>query len=200
MQRQTVGAGLAAILCLMLAFAQAAPRRTREAPAKAQEPPPQTQTARSESLRVSGAVEKPGEWTTARLTKEFAGDLKTVSYTRKGVKGEARCLPLIAFLEAARPRVNPKIKNHTLAFVAFVRGGDGYTAAFSLGELLPQYGKRSVWLALEENGKPLGDREAPVALLSPDDGKPSRWVHGVASIAVVDGLALAKDEAVKEGK
>jgi hypothetical protein len=98
-------------------------------------------------IRVDGAVEKLGTWTTERLTKEFAGDIRTVPYTLKGEKGEARCVPLLTLVRAARPRLDPKRKNHLVAFVVIVRAEDGYAAAFSLGELLPENGKREVWVA-----------------------------------------------------
>ena len=144
---------------------------------------PQTQSV----LRVEGAVETAQEWTNERLSREFAKDIKTVSYMLKGVKGKARCLPLLTLVQAAKPRLNPKIKNHQLAFVFIASGADGYTVAFSMAELLPQYGARKVWLALDRDGKPLPPKAAPVELIAPDDGKPSRWAHGVVRLRVVDG-------------
>src|SRR5579871_3673527 len=93
---------------------------------------------KEETFRIEGAVEKPADWTAARLATEFAGDVKTVTFTLKGEKGEARCVPLLAVLQAAKLRLNPKIKNHQLAFVVLVRAEDGYTIAFTLGEMLPQ--------------------------------------------------------------
>jgi DMSO/TMAO reductase YedYZ molybdopterin-dependent catalytic subunit len=140
------------------------------------------------TFRIEGAVEKPGDWTVDRLSTEFAGDVKTVSYTLKAEKGEVRCVPLLSLVQAAKPRVNAKVKNHQLAFIVIARADDGYTVAFSLGELLPAYGKREVWLALNRDGKPLSEKEGPVQLLVPEDEKPSRWVHSVTRITVVDGL------------
>lgn len=145
-----------------------------------------------EAFRVDGAVEKPGEWTTARLQQELAGDIKTVTYTLRGETAQAHCVPLLTLLQAAKPRLNPKVKNHQLAFVALVRAADGYAVAFSLGELLPQYGKQQVWIAMDRNGKPLADREAPTQLLVPEDEKPSRWIHGITRITLVDGMATQK--------
>jgi hypothetical protein len=142
----------------------------------------------AETFRIAGAVEKPGDWTAARLATEFAGEVKTVPFTLKGEKGEAKCVPLLAFLQAAKPRLDPKIKNHQLAFVALVRAEDGYTVAFTLGELLPQFGKRQVWLALDRNGKPFVGDDAPAQLIVPEDEKGARWVHGIRSITLIDGF------------
>jgi hypothetical protein len=143
-----------------------------------------------QTFRLEGAVEKPGSWTSERLATEFAGDVKTVDFTLKGEKGQARCVPLLAFLQAAKPRLNSKAKNHQLAFIALVRAEDGYTIAFTLGELLPQFGKRQVWLALDRNGQPFHGDDAPVQLIVPEDEKGARWVHGIRSITLVDGFEL----------
>lgn len=142
---------------------------------------------RKSNLRIEGAVYKAGDWTAESLFQDFAGDIKTVSSTLKGVKGEARCIPLLSLVQAAKPRLNAKIKNHQLAFIVIVRAEDGYTVAFSLGELLPAYGKRAVWLALDHDGTPLSEKEAPAELLVPEDEKPSRWVHAVSRITIMDG-------------
>ena len=146
-----------------------------------------TQSLKPSTIRVSGAVENPRDWTPEQMKAEFAADFKTVPYTLKGVKGEAQCLPLLILIKAAKIKVNPKQKNHELAFGVVVKGRDGYAACFSYGELQPQIGKRSVWVALDRNGKPLPGAAAPAELLSPDDEKPSRWVHAISSITVIDG-------------
>ena len=150
--------------------------------------PHERHSQRKETFRIEGAIAKPGDWSRERLEKEFAADLKTVAYTLKGEKGEARCIPLLSLVQAAHLRLNAKIKNHPLAFVVIVRADDGYTVTFSMGELLPANGKREVWLALDRDGMPLDKDEAPVQLLVPEDEKSSRWVHGVASITIVDGF------------
>ncbi len=140
------------------------------------------------SIRLTGAVEKPVDLTVESVNKDFEKDIKTIAYTLKGVKGESRCLSLLTLVQSAKPLIDAKIKNHQLAFIVVVRAEDGYTAAFSLGELLPAYGKRDVWLALDSDGKPLPDKIGPIELIVPDDQKPSRWVHRVSSITVVDTM------------
>ena len=182
------------MLLFAIQCAQCTPQRSTAAEPKAR------QAQQAESFQIAGAIEKPGVWTVARLEKEFAGDIKTISYTMrraKGVeeKGESRCLPLYALIQATKPLLNPKVKNHTLAFVALVRADDGYTIAFSLGEITPQVGGRNVYIALDRNGKPLRGDDGPVQLLSTDDQKPARWVHGVASITLLDGFALTDKQA-----
>src|SRR6185295_18777948 len=110
----------------------------------------------------------------------------------KNEESTARALSLLTLIQAARPRLDPKRKNHLLAFAVFVRAKDGYTTSFSLGELLPEQGKREVWIALDRNGKPLPEAEGPVRLLVIGEEKPARWTFGVTRIQVVDGAQLVE--------
>ncbi len=181
MQRTSI---LVVVLVTLWSGALAAPHRRQP-----HSPQPHLQQTPA-TFRITGAVEKPGEWTSEQLAKEFAGDIKTVSFTLKGEKGEARCVPLLILLQSARLHLDPKAKNHELAFVALVRAEDGYTIAFSLGELLPKFGRRQVWVALDRNGKPFTGDDAPVQLIVPEDEKGARWVHGIRSITLVDGFEI----------
>jgi hypothetical protein len=142
------------------------------------------------SLQVSGAVIKPGVWDAARLRRELPRDVTEIAYTLKGHRHTAHAVPLWTLIQAAGPRVNPQIKHHLLQFVVTVRGQDGYTADFTLGELSPDFGDRPVWVALDEDGRPLMGDGGPVQLLVPGDKKPARWVHAVRAVILTDG-ALA---------
>ena len=144
------------------------------------------------ALTILGAVGKPQRWTNAQLQSEFAGQIKEIDYTLKGTPHKARCLPLLTLLEAVQPRYDTKIKRHNLAFVIALRSGDGYTVTLSMGELLPDYGNKEAWLALDQDGQPLPGNEAPVRLILPGDAKPSRWIQGVSSVTVFDGLKLLR--------
>jgi hypothetical protein len=146
----------------------------------------------ADSFRVEGAVAKPTAWTPDQLAKELAGEVKSIEYTtHKGEKETARAVPLLSVLQAAAPKIDPKIKNHQIAFIAVVRGRDGYTASFGFGELAADIGKREVWVALDRGGKPLTGDAAPVQLIIPSDGTQARWVRGIARIVVVDGIQAA---------
>ena len=127
------------------------------------------QAAPAASLHVAGAVAKPVDWTNAQLSAGQAGPVQTVRYTLKGSTHTAHCVALLSVVEAAQPNFNARIKNHRLQFIIAVQGFDGYTADFSLAELLPEFGNHPVWLALDEDGKPLTDESSPVSLIVPDD-------------------------------
>jgi DMSO/TMAO reductase YedYZ molybdopterin-dependent catalytic subunit len=148
--------------------------------------------AAEKAFRVGGDVEKPGEWTTAKVARDLAGKVETVRYTMRNAEHTARCVPLLALVEAAQPRIVAQQKNHRVGFVVVLRAADGYTTSFSLAELSPDLGDRKVWVALETDGKPLPENEGPVRLLVPGEGMGhhQRWMFGVTTISVLDGAKL----------
>ena len=145
-------------------------------------------------LRVLGAVAKPQEWSAEQIREQFSKDIEKVSYTSRGQKIESRCVSLYAILKTAgaevdlkmSPGTEPGKKNKPVRLAVVVTGRDGYTATFSLGELLPEVGGRQVWLALDANDKAFAEGEGHLRVISPEDKNPSRWVRDVGSIQVVD--------------
>jgi hypothetical protein len=148
-------------------------------------------------VHLTGALNKPGDWSADRIKTELASDMKSVSYSSHGAQHSSNCVPLISLLQAAgaettlkmNPTADPKTKNHSLRLIVLVQGNDGYTVAFSLAELLPDIGNRDAWLALDQDGQPLSTRDAPLRLIVPADGMPARWVHAIAEIRVIDPTA-----------
>ena len=148
-------------------------------------------------ITLGGNVATAASWTAAELEKAFTGDIKTVEYNRRGQKHTSRCVPLLAVLKSGGvptelkmdPKTDAKSKNFPQHLVVVITAEDGYSAAFSLGELLADIGHHDVWLAIDGDEKPLPDDEAPARLIVPDDQKPSRWIRGIESISVVDAVA-----------
>jgi len=138
------------------------------------------------TFQVVGAVGKPRVWSAAQLPKELPADVRTISYTLKGAAHTAHAVPLWAVVQAGQPQINPQIKRHLLQFVASVRGRDGYTVDFTLGEISPDFGANAVWVAWDEDGRPLPEDAGPVELLVPGDKRAARWVHGVSAITLTD--------------
>jgi hypothetical protein len=145
-------------------------------------------------VHIGGAVTKPTDWTPDQIRQQFASDIKPIDYTSKDQKHTSDCVPLLSILKAAgvpttlkpAPGADPKNKNIPLRMSIVVQGRDGYQVVFSVAELLPDFGKRDVWVALDEDGSPLSDRDEPAKLIVPEDAKPGRWVHGIAAITVID--------------
>jgi hypothetical protein len=145
-------------------------------------------------LRIMGALAKPQEWTAEQMREQFSKEIQKVSYTSRGQKVESRCVSLYAVLKAAGAEVELKMnpgtesskKNRPLRFAVVVVGRDGYTAVYSLAELLPEVGGRQVWLAFDANDKPFAEGEGHMRVISPEDKNPSRWVRDVGTIQIVD--------------
>ncbi len=148
----------------------------------------------SDGISVGGIVDKPGDWTVVRLKRELAADVTSVDYTGHDGKHTSTAVPLVALLKAAGAATELKQpakgvtgaeKHAEMHYAVVVQGRDGYFAVFSIGELMTDLDNRKIYLALDEDGKPLPDADGPMKLIVPDDGKPARWVHGVQSVSVV---------------
>ena len=143
------------------------------------------------SFKITGDVHTQETWDAARIDRDLKSDIQVVKYTLKGHDHTSRAAPLIALIEKSQPDVNPRIKNHELQFVVAVQGFDGYTVDFSMAELLPAIGNRKVWIALDEDGKPLSQEGGALEVIVPEDVKPGRWVHGITTITVTDGAKIS---------
>ncbi|MFC0811256.1 hypothetical protein ACFHYO_03890 [Paracoccus panacisoli] len=62
-----------------------------------------------------------------------------------------------------------------------VTGRDGHAVAFSMGELMPDFGNRPVLLSVTVDGQPTQDG---VRAVSPGDGRGARYVKDVVSVEI----------------
>lgn len=65
-----------------------------------------------------------------------------------------------------------------------VRARDGYTVAFSLGELDPTLGGQRVYVADRCDGKPLDAHDGPARLVVPGDARPARSARQIHTLIV----------------
>ena len=144
-------------------------------------------------FHLRGDVEKPGIWTVARVEKDLKDQVKEVRYTHRGTGYVSRSISLLDFVRSAAPKTRKGVGNPLLGMVVVVRAGNGYTASFSAGELMPEYGGREVWIVLGRDGKSLPADEGPVRLVVPSEpDRRERWVYGIRSVTVIDGARAAK--------
>jgi hypothetical protein len=153
-----------------------------------------TAAGAADSMSITGAVTKPGDWTVEKLKTDLAADVTSITYTGHDGKHTSSAVPLVALLKAAGmttdlpqpPKgIDPKTKHAETHYAVIVEGSDGYIAVFSLAELMPDLGNRHVYLALDVDAKAWSDKDAPAKLVAIDDVKPARWVHSVKTITVV---------------
>jgi len=142
------------------------------------------------TFRIQGTVTKAQTWNVSRLEQEFKNDLKTLSYSIKDKEYTSRCIPLLSLIKAAGPNFGTQQKHSELRLLIKVEGRDGYSVWYSLGELLPEFGNRAIYIALDANGKPYTDREAPIRLIVPGEKDYGRWIYGIATITIIDGSQI----------
>jgi len=152
------------------------------------------------AVKVSGGIVQPSDWTITRLKSEFAEQIKPVDYMSHGQHHTANSIPLLALLKKCGVPTeikmdhasDPRTKNLPLRLAIIVRASDGYAATISLAELLPDFGNKEAWLAMDMDGKPLSEKDGPLRLIIPSDGKPGRWVHGITAIVVLDAATAGE--------
>ena len=66
------------------------------------------------------------------------------------------------------------LRGPALTDAMVAEAADGYRVAFTLGELAPEFGGRTVLLADRRDGAPLAATEGPWRLVLPDDRRPAR--------------------------
>jgi hypothetical protein len=159
--------------------------RADDAPAT----PPTTSNAAAAAaaptITIDGDVDHTLSWTADSLATQFAADVKTIKYALSDKQHESRCVPLMDLINAAGPKFDPDRPKQELQFAVSVSATDKFAVCFSLGELMPEFGNKEVWLSLDRDGQPLSDRDAPVRLIVPSDGKQARWVYGATHIKIV---------------
>lgn len=91
---------------------------------------------------------------------------------------------LSAILTKAGAPTGKTLHGPELRDYVVVSAADGYHVVFSLAELDQATHPNHVLLADTVDGKPLNSSASPLALVSPDDQRPERWVRMVTAIAV----------------
>ena len=126
---------------------------------------------------VSGAVQRPGTYDLAALQAlpVVTRTVGTATYT--GVS-------LYDFLNTTVGLVtNPAVKNDSLGLYVVATGGDGYKAAFAVGELDPGFGNQPDLIAYAQNGAPL-TTTGFARIVVPNDIKAGRYVSNLIAIEV----------------
>jgi len=134
--------------------------------------------APADSLRISGAVQRPRALDVQALEALPAITLKTDAGAWSGVD----LWTLLASEGGLQLPATPR--SAALAHYVLVTGSDGYRALFALAELDPAFGARPVLLAYRLDGAPLG-RSGMARIVAPGDGKRGRSVANVVSIQVL---------------
>ncbi len=143
--------------------------------------------ASTETVELTGLVERPATLTVAELQ---AMPVETVDVTfRSGDATEQhsyRGVRLYAVIEQAGLSVDPERKNAKLRTYVVVTAQDGYEVVVAWGEIDPEFGDAPILLAFEEDGQPLSGEDGALRLVVPTDQRGGRYVSGVVRVEVRD--------------
>lgn len=144
-------------------------------------------------LAIRGDVLKPGDWRVDDIKRELANEVQTVKFTtgKDKVQKTGTGIPLLSLIKAAGLRTEKTPKHYDLSFAVIIEANDGYRVFFSFAELTPEGGHAEAWLLWDVDGKPLTGKEAPLRLVVTSDRGPDRWIYGITSMTLVDGIKLA---------
>ena len=125
---------------------------------------------------------------TAPLTQEVRERLtrERVEATARGETHDYSGYDLRAVLEAVGYKPTESLRGAAMRRVLVAEGSDGYRVTFSLAELDPSIGNRKVLLVDVMDGKALPSDTGPWRLVVPADGRPTRWVRSLRTLAVRD--------------
>lgn len=137
-----------------------------------------------DGIVLSGTGITAGTLTAADLGKLPATELDVSFKTRNGTeKGHYKGVLLWSLLQEKGLSRLGQDRHEDLKYTFLVTASDGYSIAFSIGEIAPDFGNRGIILATEQDGKPLVPGEG-FRLVVPGDARGARSVKGVVSIEV----------------
>ncbi|KRC27831.1 molybdopterin-binding oxidoreductase [Acidovorax sp. Root217] len=143
----------------------------------------------SPSVRVQGAVDRPGNYDAAALQRQ-AAVTQSVTFS-SGSGSQSRTYTgatLWSVLNDAGTILDATKKNDGLNRYVVATGSDGYRVAFGLGEINPEFGNKASVLAYAEtqNGSsgPLASADGPFRVTAPGDVKGGRYVSNLVRLEV----------------
>jgi DMSO/TMAO reductase YedYZ molybdopterin-dependent catalytic subunit len=92
---------------------------------------------------------------------------------------------LAAVLALAGAPQGRAMRGPALRLVALAEARDGYAVVYSLAELSPDFGGRKGIVAVEQDGKPLGEEDGPLRIVLEGDQRPARWIRQLERISIV---------------
>jgi hypothetical protein len=160
-----------------------------ELPAPAPAPPPAPAPVPAPVVQLTGAVERPAEYSAADLsarpaitqTVDFGSGSGAQTHTYTGAS-------LWSLLSDAGIQTDAARKNDVLGRHVLATGADGYKVVFALGELSPDFGNKPGVVAYAETiagvSAPLGSSEGPFRVTAPGDVKGGRYVSNLTQLSV----------------
>jgi len=139
----------------------------------------------TKDFTVTGDVVAPATFQLAALGSLLAMTETVTFQTGSGSQTGAFTGPTLWTLLNTVGLQTPAVKNGILRQYVIAEGSDGYTAAFSLGELAPQFGGSNpqVLVGYQQDGMPLGSTGFARIVAAKDDFG-GRYVSNLANLSV----------------
>ena len=128
-----------------------------------------------------------------------AEDLKKLPRTsvevvdRSGKKINYSGVTVHQLLAKVHAPLGEELRGAALRCYVSVKAKDEYRAVYALCEFDPAYTDRTILLADEQDGKPLGEDVGPFQIIVPDEKRHSRWVRQVVRIRVMESRVFDED-------
>lgn len=139
------------------------------------------------SLKVKGEVGLPLTINVSDLSKFKYAEASIKD--REGIIHKYTGTSVISILDSAKVTLGRQLRGENLKKYLLIKCGDGYQVLFSLAELDPDFGNKTVILANQVDGKPLPEGKGPFRLIVPDDKALARSSYEVVEMIV----GFAKD-------
>ncbi|MCG2614087.1 molybdopterin-dependent oxidoreductase [Terrimonas sp. NA20] len=139
------------------------------------------------TLTVKGEVGLPLTITTAGLSEFRHAEANMKD--REGNMHKYTGVSVLSILDSAKVTLGKQLRGEHLKKYLLVKCADGYQVLFSLAELDPDFGNKTVILADRVDGKPLPEGKGPFRLIIPDDKALARNSYEVIEMIV----SFAKD-------
>ena len=89
---------------------------------------------------------------------------------------------IMAMVGAPRGR---DLRGPSLRLVVLAEARDGYAVVYSLAEISPDLGARRAIVAVEQDGKPLDDKDGPIRIVLEGEKRPARWIRQLERVRLV---------------
>ncbi len=144
----------------------------------------------SDTVAVTGLVERPGSYTVAALTELPSVEVAPAPSRGHGdlMRPERRFtgVPVWRLLEDAAPVLDPAINEHILRKVIVARDTEGYGVVIAAGEVEPRFQNAPFIIATRDEQGPLVSSDGGLRLIAPFDIAGARHVKGISMLELRD--------------
>lgn len=88
------------------------------------------------------------------------------------------------------------LRGPSMTLVVLAEAADGYKVAYTLAELDEQFGARTAFVALTQNGQPLSAADGPFRIVIAGETHRARWIRQLTTLRVVRAGEAAREDSL----